>query len=350
MPPPERILLIRPSALGDVCRSVHLLAHLRLAYPDARIDWLVRDGFREAIEYHPALTGVVPFERSRLGHDMKRGRPGSTIAFLRALRRERYDLVIDAQGLFRSGLFAFATGAPKRIGHRRAAESARMFYTQTVDTPLEAHTVDRMAALLGPLGIESTFDLRLTPPPAARERLAHDDPLGAPGLRYAVFAPTSRWASKRWPIERFDRLCEALLAARGGPDAVVCVGAPSERDQCAPLLARSASDGRVIDRVGATGVGDLMALIERAALVVANDSAALHMAVGLARPAVALFGPTRVDRVGPYGRGRDVLQHLRPGDTLDHKDDRNATLMERISVDEVLEACLARLAGPVPVQ
>jgi ADP-heptose:LPS heptosyltransferase len=106
----------------------------------------------------------------------------------------------------------------------------------------------------------------------------------------------------------------------------------------------------VIDRVGRTSVGELMALIERAALVVANDSAALHMAVGMQRPIVALFGPTRTERVGPYGREADVLQHVTVYDRRDHKDDRaGRELMERIAVDEVEEAVLSRLDSALAV-
>jgi heptosyltransferase-1 len=99
----------------------------------------------------------------------------------------------------------------------------------------------------------------------------------------------------------------------------------------------------VTDRVGSTSISALMALISRAALVVANDSAAVHMAVGFDRPTVALYGPTDVARVGPYGREADVIQHREPGDTLDHKDDANAAMMARIGLEEVLNACRVRL-------
>jgi ADP-heptose:LPS heptosyltransferase len=100
----------------------------------------------------------------------------------------------------------------------------------------------------------------------------------------------------------------------------------------------------VVDLVGVTSVGGLMAAVERAAIVVANDSAALHMAVGFDRPLVALFGPTRIDRVGPYGRAGDVIQKLQPGERLDHKDDRlGRGLMERITLEEVLDAAASRV-------
>lgn len=103
-------------------------------------------------------------------------------------------------------------------------------------------------------------------------------------------------------------------------------------------------DPRIIDLVGKSDVGGLLAVIAGAAVVVANDSAAMHIAVGLGRPAIGLFGPTDVARVGPYRRERDVIQHVTDADTLDHKDEAiGRSLMERITLDEVLAACEARL-------
>ena len=95
--------------------------------------------------------------------------------------------------------------------------------------------------------------------------------------------------------------------------------------------------------IGKTSVGGLMALIERGGLFLGCDSAALHVAVGMSRPLVALYGPTRVDLVGPYRRELDVIQHLEQTDVLDHKDAASCVIMQRIGVDEVADACLDRL-------
>ena len=120
------------------------------------------------------------------------------------------------------------------------------------------------------------------------------------------------------------------------------VGAPGERSQCPRSLEVAANHPGITDRIGSTSIAALLALISRAALVVANDSAALHMAVGCGRPAVALFGPTDTKLVGPYRQTVGILQHRRPGDPIDHKDDANASLMQRITATEALDACRAR--------
>lgn len=336
---PQRILLIRPSALGDVCRSVPVLASLRAWRPQARIDWLVRDSFAEAVSAHPALSGVALFPRAALRRWWTSARGArSAAAFLSGLRRERYDFVLDCQGLARSGLFALATGGARRVGYADAREMGWLGLTERLRVDPGLHAVDRMLALVRAAGVPVVRDMRLYAPAPAREAL--DERLR--GRRYAVLAPTSVWPAKRWPIARFSALASALLEG-GGVERVALVGGPGEREQCGEAIALAERDPRVVDLIGSTSVGGLMAVIERAALVVANDSAAVHMAVGFDRPLVALYGPTLVERVGPYGRDRDVIQRLREGDRIDHKNPSAVALMERIGVEEVVEAASERL-------
>ena len=332
---PRRVLIIRPSALGDVARSVPLAASIKRRYPAAQIHWLVNRPFVDIVRSHPAVDRVVPFDRGTMGRSLLRGRPGEFLSFVKSLRSEGYDTVLDAQGLGRSGLFSRLSGAHRRIGHADAREFAPITYTDRVPAPESPHTVDRMLSLLGPLGIEPVADMSLTPPPEAVERIAAHDVTGSNPI---VLAPTSIWPGKQWPIDRFVELAARLSAA--GHGLIVAVGGPNEREQCAGLLARPG----IVDMVGRTSVGELMALIQRARLVVANDSAALHIAVGFDRPIVALFGPTRTELVGPYRRERDVIQHVLASDRMDHKDAQAGLgLMSRIGVDEVSDACLERL-------
>ena len=338
---PERILLIRPSSLGDVCRSVPVAASLRAAYPSARIDWLVSEGYEDAVRTHPGVSGVVTFPRRRLGRELKTGRIWTVAGWLGTLRAANYDVCIDAQGLLRSGLMALATGAPTRVGHADARELAWMCYTHRRENTGITHTVDRMLDLVRALGIEAIADMRLHPPPEEREAAARDRELREP---YAVFAPTSRWAGKQWPEDRFAELMRRLLDT-GRVGRVVLVGAASEREQIPRLLALAEADRRVLDLTGRTTLGQLMAVVERAELLVGNDSAAVHIATGLARPLVAIYGPTRVERVGPYGRAGDVLQRVSAGDRLDHKrTGAGLELMRRVSVEDAEGACVERLS------
>ncbi len=343
---PERILIIRPSALGDVCRTVPVLVSLKRRWPRARVDWVVQDSFAAAVENHPDLGRVVPFPRAEF--DPWWRSPTAFAALMRwmgGLRQERYDLVLDCQGLLRSGIFAGATGAARRIGYSNAEEMGWLGLNERIDAPMSEHTVDRMLRLASAAtGVEAIRDMRLYSSASERDAVAADARLGGVGKRYAVIAPTSRWPGKLWPAERYAEVAKWLLEDRDGGaarlHAVVVVGAKSERGQIGPLLELAARDSRVVDLVGATSIARLMAVIEASSLVVANDSAAVHMAVGFDRPIVAIYGPTDVSRVGPYGRADCVVQELREGDVFDHKDEmRGREMMERVSVGAVMGKC-----------
>jgi heptosyltransferase I len=342
-------VLIRPSALGDVCRTVPLVARLRAGFPGAEIWWVVQDGFAGAVAGHPGLSpgGVIRFARAKFGRLLDGDGLAGLLGWIDGLNDLRADVVVDAQGLLRSGVFTLLSGAPMRIGHADAAEAAWLGYSHRVRAPRRSmHTVDRMLALLGPLGLPtgpaSTAEMRLTVPGEVAEgRL----PGGLErAQRIVVMAPTTRWPAKKWPDARFAAVADALLAA-GAADRVALVGAASERGQCGAVLRLAEREPKVVDLLGRTDLPTLLGLMDSAALVLGCDSAAAHMAVGLGRPLVALYGPTDVRRVGPYRREADVLQVVGPGDRLDHKRAEQVTLMERISVEQVLEACHVRLAG-----
>ena len=334
--------MVRTSALGDVVRAAPALASLRRAYPGAQIDWLVADAFTDAVRFHPDLSNVVVFPKARLKAAVGRGELSEVLEWSRTTLGEAgYDLAIDFQGLFRSGLLTFATGAAVRAGFADAREGGWVFYNHRcrVEGGRGAHHVERNFALLASLGVEPVLDLRVYPDPADRAALAEDRRLA--GARYVLMSPTTKGAGRAWPMERYAEVARYLFVHgnRLGIDGLVVVGLGSERGACGPLLSLP-----VVDRVGATSVSGLMALIERAALVVCNDSAAMHMAVALDRPLVALLGPTEVGHAGPYQRAGDVITHKRAWERVRHRDAARAVgFMERITVEEVIGACEERL-------
>ncbi|MEM1166575.1 MAG: glycosyltransferase family 9 protein [Planctomycetota bacterium] len=344
MDEPQRILLIRPSALGDVCRTVPVLVSLRARWPDAQIDWLVQRGFEDAVAAHPALSNILTFDRWRLAPSRLHHRDAraALLALVRELRSGLYDLVIDAQGLLRSSLLALATGARWRVGYANAAELGWIALNRRVRADATHHAVDRMLELLGAVDTPPILDLHLHTAPAWRATamsLTGDTP-------YIVLASTSRWPGKRWPDEHFATLATSLLE-RLGDRSIVLVGGPDEADQCPGLVDLADREHRVTNLIGRTSVGEMMAVIQAADLVVANDSAAVHMAVGFDRPLVALYGPTRVDLVGPYGRSEDVVHASMTPERNRHKHEMyGSALMHSISIDKVLHECTARLARP----
>ena len=323
MDDPKRILIVRPSALGDVCRTVPVLVSLRRTFGGARIDWLVQAQFAEAIAAHPALDGIVTFPRTQMADWWHNPIVAfETLRWFASLRRRGYDLVLDFQALGRSGLITRATAARRRVGYRSAREFGWLGYTVRHPPPTALHTVDRMLDLLMAEGIDPVRDMRLYT--AQHDQQWWTDRrrrLGIENGRYMVLAPTSRWPSKRWPGEYWSALIEPLL--NRGVGHLVLVGSPAERRQVRWLALNPAcAKGTVIDLVGSTSVGQTMAIVEGAGLVIANDSAPLHMAVGFSRPCIALFGPTDPARVGPYGRPESVLRPagLAPQTAINFKD------------------------------
>ncbi|MBX3361299.1 MAG: glycosyltransferase family 9 protein [Phycisphaeraceae bacterium] len=208
------ILIIRPSALGDVCRTVPVLASLRSAYPETRIDWLVQDSFADAISGHPALSGVVPFERGRLGKDLKSIRPASTIRFSAGCVLSSAT-VIDAQGLFRSGMLALATGARRRVGYANAQELGWLGYNTRHHHPVVNARGGSDATARRASGRGSIADMRLSTLPA--------EGVGANA------ADISRLRCSRRPAGGREAVASGAIRGTGGADARDGDGARCDR-------------------------------------------------------------------------------------------------------------------------
>ena len=258
--------------------------------------------------------------------------------------RGRFAIAVDAQGLGRSGLIAWGTRARRRIGFRDAREFGWLGLTERhqVDRP---HTVDRMLGLLQASGIPPIPDMRLHQPPAAAAWWAAARAKHGVGDRYAVFAPTSRWVTKDWPAERWRELAPAVLER--GLDSILFIGTAGEAAQVRAAMPHVASD-RLVDLSGKTDVGQGMAVIAGSSLVVANDSAPLHIAVGFERRIIALFGPTDPAAVGPYRRESSVVRSPSAERFRGSYRDRSLgdRLMREIAVADVLEALDAGRAEP----
>jgi lipopolysaccharide heptosyltransferase I len=300
----DRILIIKPSSLGDVATALPLLCDLRRAYPHATIDWLVAPPFAPLVQNHDALNNVILFDRKQLAPWWR-----SPAAFkkFRALNRRlksaRYDCVIDAQGLLRSGYFSRITSAKIRIGFADAREGGSLFYTHKVPIRRrEAMAVVRMRALLDPLGIPHDHppDYRVPLNPLAQEKAAALIPENAIG-----FIPGSRGAGKRWPAEGFA----ALIAQLAESHPIVLFGSPDEKSLCDQILAQSGATGHArINLAGKTSIAEMTACLARCQLIIGNDTGPLHVAVALGKTVIGLYGKTNPQSVGPYGQLDNVVR------------------------------------------
>ncbi|HZT81764.1 MAG TPA: glycosyltransferase family 9 protein [Gemmataceae bacterium] len=371
--PFKRILLIKPSALGDVIHALPVLVKLRARYPSARIDWLLTPPLAELVRHHPALSAPVLFARQEWG-DLRRGRSAAAglWGMVRALRRARYELVVDLHGQFRSALFCLASGAPARVGFDRpgpaaranprglpaeafrhawtgAREGAWLAYTHRIPVPtLDAHAVDRYLWLGKLLALdESPPDFRIPLPGGAEARAAALlEEGGVAGRPFAVLVPGTVWETKHWRVDGFAAVARHLHATGRG---VVLAGSAKERDRC-----RAVADAcpAACDLSGRTTVPELAALLRRAAVCVTNDSGSMHLAVALGRPVVAVFGPTDPLWVGPYGQPHAVVRSGVPCSPCYLRSLRRCrhghVCMGEVSAAEVIERVEEAVAGAFP--
>ena len=341
----KRILIVRPSALGDVARTVPALAGLRAACPNATIDWLVRDDFVDVVASHPALNEVIEFPRRRF---RKFGRSWTVtrevFRFLGNLRQRRYDTVYDLQGLGRSGMFTFATRAPRRIGFADAREAAWLAYNKRVKATA-SHTVDRMLEITAADGHPTIRDMRLYVSPD--DQAWADQWIANQGLSpnaFLLIAPTAMWRSKQWPLASYDTVASRSDELNLGGSVVV--GSPGDVQQTRQLFDRN--HDRRFDLVGQTSVGKLMAIINRCGLIICNDSASLHIAVGLGKRCVSIFGPTDPALVGPYRYDQAVIRPDLTGD-VHYRDLKNdQSIIAGITVEQVMDRAKTVLASEAP--
>lgn len=341
----DRILLIKPSSPGDILHALPVARAIRAAWPDAHLAWLVATPFASLLEVEPSVNELIRFDRRHFAHvGFRWGPTRDFAAFVRELRARRFDLVLDLQGLVRSGFMAWACGARVRIGFRDAREAAWIFYSHHLPRRSgDEHAAERNMLALDALGIprgKSDFRPTITDADrdAARALLPQRD---AP---CALLVPSTRWETKRWPAERFGQLASKLRATHGLSG--VLVGGADD----APLgrRAANASNGAAVDLCGKTTLRELAALVAAARVVVTADSTPMHMAAAFGRPLVALFGPTNPARTGPFGRPSDVVRLDLPCSPCYLRHARQCPYslrcMNDLSVDAVAAAVAERLA------
>jgi len=327
----SRILLIKPSALGDVVHTIPVLVKLRARYPRARIDWLITPENAEMVRYHPALSNVVLLARRDFSKKGRRWRAMlDFLDLLKQIRHAKYDLVIDMHGQVRSAFFALISGARVRIGFDRpvkrtltistehdlknvpshgwrgAREGSWIAYTHRIPIPtLDVHAIDRylwVGELLGFEGNPPDLTIHLSSETVRNvERLLKEKGVDA-SQPLVVLVPGTIWETKHWTIEGFAGVARHFL--RDG-FAVALVGTKRDQPRCRQIAA--AAPG-ACDLSGKTTPADLAALIRRAEVAVTNDSGSMHVAASLGKPMVSVFGPTNPVHIGPYERPESVVR------------------------------------------
>jgi len=305
----KRILIIKPSSLGDIVHTLPVAHALKRNNPNSTIGWVVQQDFAPLLERDPAVDTVYPIHIPSTS-DPQAGRFvylrafTATVKMFKRLHRQLKDvpcdLVLDLHASFRSGLLGRTNPGGLRMGFRGAGELNSWFQNQLVTVPESVqHALDKnllfcdhLACTVSPEDFHmccSTDDVDAVRVFLRRQKI----PAGAK-IIYAN--PAARWRTKFWPARRWAELADCL-SARG---TVMVFGGSGQDVRYIASITRLMKT-RPLVAAGRFSLPQSVALIQRSSLYVGLDSGPMHMAALSDIPVVALFGPTHPDRVGPYG-------------------------------------------------
>lgn len=344
------ILIIKLSAIGDVVHTLPLLEVLRRNLPKARIDWLVEEEAFPIIEGHPALDRIIVSRRKFwLRNFMGNGQRSSTIqeilAFLRELRSEKYDLVLDIQGLLKSGLLTGFARARRKIGFTWAREGSTIFLSERpyFEDQHGQHAVERYLKTAKILGFQAgpwhgRIPLRRSDEEAVEKLLPKERVHG----RYAAINPMARWDTKLWEPEKFARLADRIHDELSM--TILFTGSRQDFPAIDEICRRMKNRG-TINLAGKLDLKQLASLYARCDILISTDTGPMHIAAAMECPVVALFGPTAPWRTGPYGSEHQVVREDLNCSPCFKRKCSHRTCMKEITVGKVFQVLRDQFDG-----
>ncbi len=337
-----RVLITRLSAIGDCVQTLPVAVALRRLYPQAYIAWAVEKAAAPLIDACRAVDEVVVVPKRMLAS------PRAVWQMRQALAPLRADIALDPQGLTKSSVVGWLSGAARRIGFARPqAREISPWLNTTRIVPRGTHMVERYLELLGPL--EAAADQKREPKPPEPQPIEFGLEIPALvrrdmqsmidsrqlGAGFAVINPGAGWDSKRWLVDRLAAVARSLAMEFGLPSLVVW-GNTRERGAAEEVVRLA---GRGANLAPPTSLLELAAVLERANLVVSADSGPLHLAAAVGTRCVGLFGSTRRELCGPYGPGHVAIQAAYDGSATRKRRGADNWAMQSITVPMVLAAC-----------
>ena len=285
MATPKKILIVKLSSLGDLFHALPAAKNLKEEM-HAEIHWVTQPEYVDLVGSFPMVSRVISFPRRQMLAGFGR--------FVQELRRERYDIIVDLQGLLKSALVSRLARGDVRVGPSFSREGARLFYSAVAGPANRSrHAVQEN------LDVVRYFGLRVLP--VSFEVGFPDLVCDLPRPRIGII-PVSRWSNKNWPSARYSEAVLALLKTKSV--SIALFGAADDSGVCAEICSRITAvkpGAHVVNLAGKTTLLQMAGWLSRMDAVVANDSGPLHMAVAAGVPVIAIFGPTDPMRTGPYG-------------------------------------------------
>jgi lipopolysaccharide heptosyltransferase I len=316
----EAILVVRLGAMGDIIHTLPAVASLKSSFPGARITWAVDPKWVCLVESNPYIDRLCPVNR-RTWRGIRQA--------LAALRRQRFSLAIDFQGLIKSALVARLARPARIVGFHTdevREKPAALFYTTSVRSAA-VHVVDKnleLAAAAGATNVRKEFPL---PPGKAEGALPEDG--------FVLACPLAGWPAKQWPLEYYGALGRRLKQELG---LTLVLNGPQKAEMIFTAVPDTAAHY--------SSVEGLIHATRRAAAVVGIDSGPLHLAAALGKPGVAIFGPTDPARNGPYGGSMSVLRQAGAATTYKRRSATDESMFA-IHPNQVFDALRQRLATAV---
>jgi lipopolysaccharide heptosyltransferase I len=333
----KNILIIKPSSLGDIVLALPALTALRKAFPNAKISWLIRPEFAPLIENHPHLSDIIIFERKLLGKAWYNPYAfTSLLSLIRRLRRNKFDAVIDLQGLFRTASLAWLSGCKKRFGIAKAREFAPIFYTHKVVQDTDCiHLVDYYLKITQAAGAAETkaqfvFPQDLNAVDSISKLLTLND---IKPDNYAVLIPGSAHSDKCWPIQHFAAMADKISSQFNL--SIVATGIDSEKSAIEDL--KNLANVPIANLAGRTSLNELLALLKAARLVISNDTGPGHIAAAVGTPLVMIFGRSNPARVAPYTRPQCVAAIEPDGRGRDTNSKDPKHNINKVTIDQVYQ-------------
>ena len=328
-----KVLIVKLSSIGDVVHTLPALESLSRGFKNkgvkAKIDWLVEEAASSVLKNHPLINDLIVVKRG-WGKNLR-----ANLKAARGLKAREYDLVLDFQGLLKSGAWVFLSKGKKRVGFSNARELSHLAYNQKLPAfDIERHAVDRYLELAASAGGERGEAIFRIDAGKATESIKKK--LKAKGVDgpFFVMATRGRWATKLWKDEKFIELARRVTEEK--KLRAVLAGGPSDKEGLAGVAA--AIGKSAVNMAGETDLKELFALFRLGKFAVTVDSGPMHIAAASGTKVIALFGPTAPWRTGPYGPGHIIIRKGFPCSPCFKKVCDSPKCMEEITVEDVLEA------------
>ncbi len=335
-----KILLIKLSAIGDVVQTLPALEAIKKLYPNGEITWVVEEAAAGILEGHPLIDRILISRRKALTPMLKHPRTflqglGRIISFFRELRATQYDIAVDFQGLFKSGILIGLARAKRKIGFDKTRELSYLFLNERLPAyDIDKHALERYLDVARYLGAQDPAPACSLPIEQEISRIRQRTAaIKKSGKRLVVINPMARWETKLWREKSFSDLADRLVLEKKA--AVIFTGSSADREVNQRIMAMMQQPAE--NWTGETSLKELAALAALSDLFITTDTGPMHLAAAAGANVLALFGPTAPWRTGPYGKSAiTVRTGIECSPCFRRKCDNNVRCMVGISVEDVM--------------